>query len=370
MVRLRLTHHLSSNDLLNYFQCAYTKCHSNESTLLSVLDHIIKALSHQRITALCLLDLSAAFDIIDHSILVNCLSSWLEGYCSFLASILSILSEFHCRHYWSFICPLPLLRSVPQGFVLGSLIFIIYTTPLSSLISDLSRNHHLYADDSQLFISFSAPDFSQNASYLETTIDSVFTWMSANLLSLNQSKTEFLLIGLPKKLSKVSDATLHMPSDVTINPSDSARNLGVIFDSSLTMSDHIFAVFKSFFLFLRDLRRIRSTIDSTMAKTMATCLIDSKVDYCNSLFLSLSRSQLHRLQLILNSTARAVSKTPRFTHISPVLRFTLVQNRSAHTLQNYLNHLQNTPILQAFLSAQSSPYPIGHVHSFFYHCHP
>ena len=78
--------------------------------------------------------------------------------------------------------------------------------PLGTLISDSSVNHHLYADDTQLFISFSAPDFSQNLSHLETTIDTVSTWMSANLLSFNQSqsKTEFLLIGLPKQLSKLS----------------------------------------------------------------------------------------------------------------------------------------------------------------------
>ena len=70
---------------------------------------------------------------------------------------------------------------------------------------------------------------------------------------------------------------------------------------------------------IRDLRRIRSTLDSTTAKTIATSLIHFMVDYCNSLFLNLSRSQLDRLQLILNSAARAVTKTPRFTHISPVL---------------------------------------------------
>jgi len=169
-------------------------------------------------------------------------------------------------------------------------LFILYTTPLSSLISDSSVIHHLYANDTQLFISFSAPDFSQNVSHLETTIDSVSTWMSADLLSLNQSKTEFLLIGLPKQLSKVSDATLQMPSNVTINPSDSARNLGVIFDGTLTMSDHISSVSKSCFLSIRDLRRIKSTLDSTTAKTIATSLIHSKIDYCNSLSQSSSFS--------------------------------------------------------------------------------
>jgi hypothetical protein len=111
-----------------------------------------------------------------------------------------------------------------------------------------------------------------------------------------------------------------MPSNVTITPTDAARNLGVIFDSSLTMSDHISSVSKSCFLSIRDLRRIRNTLDYTTAQTIATSLIHSKVDYCNSLFLNLPRAQLDRLQFILNSAARAVSRTPKFSHISPVLK--------------------------------------------------
>src|SRR5664279_5279013 len=76
VVKSRLNDHLSSNSLLNSFQSAYTKFHSTESTLLAVHDHIINAMSHQKVTALCLLDLSAAFDTIDHSILLERLSSW------------------------------------------------------------------------------------------------------------------------------------------------------------------------------------------------------------------------------------------------------------------------------------------------------
>ena len=89
--------------------------------------------------------------------------------------------------------------------------------------------------------------FLHQISHQESTINTVSTWMSAIHLSLNQSKTEFLLIGLPKQLSKVSDAALLMPSNVTIAPSDSARNLGVIFDACLTKSDHISSVSKSCF---------------------------------------------------------------------------------------------------------------------------
>jgi len=144
--------------------------------------------------------------------------------------------------------------------------------------------------------------------------------MSANLLSLNQSKTEFLLIGLPAQLSEISDPSHLMPSNVTIASALSARNFGVIFGSTLLMSDHISSVSKSCFLSIRDLRRIRYTLDFSTARTIATSLIHSKHDHCNSLFLNLPQSQLGRLRRILNFSAQAVSKTPRFAHITPVLK--------------------------------------------------
>ena len=322
VVKIRLTQHLSSNNLLNSFQSAYTKNHSTESTLLAVHDHLIKAMSQQKVTALCLLDLSAAFDTIDHSILIHRLSSWFGFNGNVLSWLTSYLSarNFVVNINSTMSDQFSLNQGVPQGSVLGPLLFILYTTPLSSLISDSSVSHHLYADDTQLFISFAASDFSANILHLQTTIDLVSNWMSSNLLSLNQTKTEFLLIGLPAQLSKIPNPTLLMPSNVTITPTDSARNLGVILYSTLSMSAHISSVSKSCFLSIRDLRRIRNTLDFSTAHTIATSLIHSKLDYCNSLFLNLPHSQLSRLQLILNSTARAVSQTPKFSHISPVLK--------------------------------------------------
>ena len=321
-VKGRLSEHLTSNSLLNKYQSAYTKFYSTESALLAVHDHVIRAMSEQKVTALCLLDLSAAFDTIDHSILLTRLStwfgfhgtvlSWIESYLtcrSFNVSINSLKSSLH-----QFIC------GVPQGSVLGPLLFILYTTPLSSLITDCSVHHHLYADDTQLYLSFSTPNLSSNIKLLEDTISKVSSWMSANLLSLNPTKTEFLLLGLPKQLSKLTDTVLQMPSNVTLHPVSNARNLGVIFDSTLSLSDHISSVSKSCFSHIRDLRRIRPILDLNTANTIATALIHSKLDYCNSLFLNLPAHQLNRLQLILNSAARAVTKSRRFDHISPVLR--------------------------------------------------
>jgi hypothetical protein len=144
--------------------------------------------------------------------------------------------------------------------------------------------------------------------------------MSSNFLSLNPSKTEFLVIGLPKQLEKLNHPTIHLPNDVILSPVDSARNLGVIFDSNLTFSNHISAVSKSCLYHIRDLRRIRNTIDHTTACTIATSLVHSKLDYCNSLLLNLPSAQTNRLQLVLNSAARAVTKTPKFHHITPILK--------------------------------------------------
>jgi len=106
---------------------------------------------------------------------------------------------------------------------------------------------------------------------LHDVISKVSNWMSCNLLSLNQSKTEFLLIGLPQQLSKLSNPILAMPSNVSITPPSTARNLGVIFDSTLSMSDHILPylyLVSVIFVIL-----IRSTLDLTTAKTIATSLI-------------------------------------------------------------------------------------------------
>jgi hypothetical protein len=322
VVKSRLTDFLTEHKLLNSFQSAYTKFHSTETALLAVHDQLIRANSQQQVSCLCLLDLSAAFDTIDHSILLERLSSWFGISGTVLAWVKSYLTSrsFYVQVRDSQSLVYQLLYGVPQGSVLGPLLFILYTTPLSTIISKSSVHHHLYADDTQLFISFSSNKFLENVSLLENTIAEVSSWMSANLLMLNPSKTEFLLIGLPKQLSKIENPSLSMTPTVTLSPVSSARNLGVLFDSNLSLSDHISSIIKSCLFHVRDLRRLRPILDQTTARNIATALIHSKLDYCNSLFLNLPAHQLDRLQLVLNSAARAVTNTPKFQHITPILK--------------------------------------------------
>jgi len=180
--------------------------HSTETALLYIHDHLINAKAHKKVSCLCLLDLSTAFDTIDHNILLTRPSwfgiqgsalDWFKSSRSFRIKCNNNFSSCH-----SCIC------GVPQGSFLGPLLFILYTTPLSTLISSLSVNHHLYADDSQLFFSFYPSVFDSSITQLQHSLQQISSWMTANLLSLSSSKAKFLLVGLPQQLAKINTSSL------------------------------------------------------------------------------------------------------------------------------------------------------------------
>ena len=127
---------------------------------------------------------------------------------------------------------------------------------------------------------------------------------------------QFMLIGLPQQISKISNPSLSLPSNHLITPTDSARNIGFIFDSSLTCSKQISSLSSACNYYIRDLRHIRHTLDLKTASVIATSLVHSKLDYCNSLYLNLPQKQISRLQLLQNSLSRAVTRTPKL-NISP-----------------------------------------------------
>jgi len=137
----------------------------------------------------------------------------------------------------------------------------MYTTPLSTLISSLSLNYHLYAEDTQLFFSFYPLNFDSYITRLQNALQQISSWMTANLLTLNASKTEFLLTGLRKQLDKIHNSSL--------NTTYSARNL----DEHLTFSDQISAISKACYYHIRQLHCIRPYLDSNIACTIATPIV-------------------------------------------------------------------------------------------------
>ncbi len=320
IIYTRLCSHLESFPSLSCFQSAYRKLHSTETALLSIHNDLCLALNSQKVSALVLLDLSAAFDTIDH----NILTSRLKTCFGISDSAFSLISSYLSGRTQSVIIDnerspeLPLLRGVPQGSVLGPLLFSLYTTPLSYVLDNASIKFHFYADDTQLYISFSSSDSDLKLQHLSSVLDKVYSWFCSNRLSVNPSKTEYLLIGTPQQRTKIANSSIYF-QNLALTPTPKAKNLGVMFDENLDFKSHISSVCRSSFFQIRQIRQIRSSLDKNSSIILANSIVHSKLDYCNSLLYGLPSSSLMRLQRVQNTLARVVCRSSRLQATSSSL---------------------------------------------------
>ena len=127
-----------------------------------------------------------------------------------------------------------------KGSVLGHLLFILYTTPLSSVIQNHNLDHHFYADDTHIYISLATSDTNRSLNQLSDCLHEIFLWMTDSKLKLNADKTEFLIIGTPKQCGKLDGFFPTCILNQTITPAASAKNLGVTFDKKNSTLDNIF----------------------------------------------------------------------------------------------------------------------------------
>ena len=188
--------------------------------------------------------------------------------------------------------------------------------------SHSSINHHFYADDTQLYITLTLTNFSHSIQKLKNCPRDIQNFMSANKLKRNPEKTEFILIGSKNNRKQLLP---HFPINILgnqVSPAQSVRNLGVVFDSNFSFSDHVSQVIKSTRVHARDLYRIRPLLDLNTSVLLANALVSSRLDYCNSLFLSLTDFELRRLQLVQNSLCRVVTQSSKYCHITPQLKKT------------------------------------------------
>ena len=198
---------------------------------------------------------------------------------------------------------------VPQRSVLGLLLFTLYTTPFSSMISGHTIPHHLYAGDSQLYVSFASGFSAAALNGLQSSLAFVQSWMLTN--KLNPDKTEFLLIGNDQQWNKYLSMFPIELSGVKTNPAKSARNLGVIFDKYFTFRSHICIseVCSSCFYHMWDLRRIHGHLDLDSAKVLATALVSSRLDYCKSLLHGIAALTSQGFKCVQNQRACQVTKS-------------------------------------------------------------
>ena len=144
--------------------------------------------------------------------------------------------------------------------------------------------------------------------------------MTNNFLALNPTKTEFILFGTQQQIAKLDCPALTLSDNIRILPATSVRNLGVIFDPHVSFHEHITKLSQSCFYHIRDLRRLRPCLSLETAATIGRALVQSKLDYCNSLLFDLPAYEIQRLQFIQNSLARAIYCKSKFSHTTPLLQ--------------------------------------------------
>ena len=180
---------------------------------------------------------------------------------------------------------------------------------------------HCYADDTQVYLSFKPGSISSEESAfsaIQSCISAIRSWLLTNKLLINDTKTEFLIIGTRQQLSKVQTDSISV-GESRISSSKEVRNLGTWLDNTLSMSTQVSKVASSCFYYIYNIRRIRKYLSREVCETLVNSLITSRLDYCNSLLYGCPSSLLARLQRVQNSAARLIYNVSRTFSSSPLL---------------------------------------------------
>ena len=214
--------------------------------------------------------------------------------------------------------PCPLLYGVPQGSVLGPVLFTLYSQPVSDIIIQNDCSFHKFADDTKLSQSNSVADFHITKTSVQSCISDVHSWTDSNKLVMNAEKTELMPVGSASHLKQVNATSIPIMNE-DIQLKSSVRYLGVSLDKTLSMQTFISDTCRTCFLYIRRIAAIRPHLSDSATARLVTAFITSRLDYCNSLLVGLPAEQINRLQRVQNSAARLVLKKRKREHITPML---------------------------------------------------
>jgi Reverse transcriptase (RNA-dependent DNA polymerase) len=276
---------------------------------------------HYRVNVLrACLDLSAAFDTVDHEILLQRLQvtygihdtvhKWFRSYL--------LGRTQYVRRGLSKSSMVRLMCGVPQGSVLGPILFILYTAELIALIEDNGLSSHLYADDTQVYGSCRPAAVDEFSLKVSECVGVVSSWMRSNRLQLNTDKTEVLWCATGRRQHQLPTTALSIDG-VSVVPVPSVRNLGVFIDADLVMRTHVQRTVSRCFAALRQLRQIRRSVPTATIQTLVVALVLSRLDYGNGVLVDLPAYLVRRLQSVQNAAGRLIYNLRRSDHITDAL---------------------------------------------------
>jgi hypothetical protein len=351
-VCFQITAFIEKHAILPEKQSGFRKCRSTATALIDVVDDILAAQNDGEGTILALLDYSRAFDTINPIILLAKLSyygfdtmalKWFASYLSERSQYVEVCNESGTNAYST---TSRVTRGVPQGSILGPILFILYTADIIHSIENCS--YHLYADDLQMYISFKPDKTSSAVDKLNEDLDRVSQWSDQHNLVLNPTKSKYMILGSKKVIAKIAAQSPHVSMmGNCLDKVPQARNLGLLMDEGLRFEDHILEIMRNCFYRLKVLYRVRDYINVETRVKLCESLILSKLNYADTVFggclLGRTRKLVQRIQ---NACARYCFPVPRRSHITPVLNRNDLLNMSARYTYHFASLLFGVVIRQ------------------------
>ncbi len=309
-----------SNKLINDLQSGFRKGHSTTTALIKVADDIREAIDRKKISLLVLLDFSKAFDRVNHRLLLIKLRrlgfsasviKWLQHYLT--GRMQRIFSGEDFISEWALV-----QTGVPQGSVLGPLLFILYLHDISNCLRH--TNYHLYADDTQIYKHFKLEEVNEAVAHVNEDLKNLTTYISLHNLCLNVGKTQPIVIGsgnFVNRFKKLVDLPLVKINNAEVQYMEEVNNLGIIFDDTLCWRPQCNKMISKVFGTLAQARRNMSYLPTPIRKRIVQCLIMPLLDYGSQLFTDMNKTYTDKVQKAENACIRFITSATRFEHISP-----------------------------------------------------
>ena len=226
---------------------------------------------------------------------------WLESYLSLRAQYVKFGQDVSSRTQ--------LKTGVPQGSVLGPILFTSFISPIQFVTSQFNVDQQQYADDIQVFISVSKSNSPDRVSRLEAALIHLTSWFYHNGLALNPEKSKAILFGTHSRNKSLNSITQVEVNGSPIPISDNIKLLGVTLDSSLALNKHVCLICQSCQYHIRALHHIRPILDANTARLVRHALVSSRLDYANSIMYGMSKSLTNKLNA--NKTCLLASSCER-----------------------------------------------------------
>jgi ribonuclease P/MRP protein subunit RPP40 len=310
----RLLSYLESNKILIDNQYGFRKGHSTYMALLRVVNSISEELDNNFFSLGLFVDLSKAFDTVDHKILIKKMEHygvrgvalrWFTSYLSHRTQYVS-LNNVDSKM-------LPVRCGVPQGSILGPLLFILFINDI--VHSSKLLEYIIFADDTNLF--FKAPDLNTLYANVNNELIKISKWFKLNKLSLNIKKTSYILFRGKQQVIDNTNLCIKIDSMV-IDQVEKTKFLGVIINSTLTWEDHINTISNKISKNIGILYRTRNNLTTDTLLTLYHTLIEPYLNYCNLIWASLPSVYLERLFLKQKKAVRLITKARFLAHTEPL----------------------------------------------------